>query len=39
MDVVGSYLFQRVISDGKDSRFDEIKKSPPRFFAAWMARK
>jgi hypothetical protein len=51
---VGSYLFQRVLQDGKDSRyallflykdeqsltrhrFDEIKKSPPKFFGAWMA--
>jgi steroid 5-alpha reductase family enzyme len=34
---VGSYLFQRVMSDGKDSRFDEIKKSPPKFFGAFMA--
>jgi len=34
---VGSYLFQRVLSDGKDSRFDEIKKSPPKFLVAFMA--
>ncbi|KAI9051409.1 hypothetical protein LZ554_004456 [Drepanopeziza brunnea f. sp. 'monogermtubi'] len=34
---LGSYLFQRVIADGHDSRFDEIKKSPPKFFGAWMA--
>lgn len=34
---LGTYLFQRVISDGKDSRFDEIKKSPPKFFGAFMA--
>ncbi|TVY38684.1 hypothetical protein LSUB1_G003524 [Lachnellula subtilissima] len=33
---LGTYLFQRVISDGKDSRFDEIKKSPPKFFGAFM---
>jgi steroid 5-alpha reductase family enzyme len=25
------------MSDGKDSRFDEIKKSPPKFLAAFMA--
>lgn len=37
LDVVGSYLFQRVMQDGKDSRFDEIKKSPPKFFVAFMA--
>lgn len=34
---LGSYLFQRVLADGHDSRFDEIKKSPPKFFGAWMA--
>ncbi|KAE9373466.1 DUF1295-domain-containing protein [Stipitochalara longipes BDJ] len=34
---LGSYLFQRVLSDGKDSRFDEIKKSPPKFLVAFMA--
>lgn len=34
---VGTYLFQRVLRDGHDSRFDEIKKSAPKFFVAWMA--
>ena len=34
---MGSYLFQRVLSDGKDSRFDEIKKSPPKFLVAFVA--
>lgn len=34
---MGSYLFQRVLQTGSDSRFDELKKSPPKFFAAWMA--
>lgn len=34
---MGSYLLNRVIQDGSDSRFDEMKKSPPKFFAAWMA--
>ncbi|KAE8451577.1 hypothetical protein EG329_003650 [Mollisiaceae sp. DMI_Dod_QoI] len=34
---LGSFLFQRVLADGKDSRFDEIKKSPPKFLAAFMA--
>jgi len=34
---LGSYLFQRVIADGKDSRFDEIKKSPPKFLVAFVA--
>jgi steroid 5-alpha reductase family enzyme len=37
LDVVGSYLFQRVMQGGKDSRFDEIKKSPPKFLVAFMA--
>jgi steroid 5-alpha reductase family enzyme len=34
---VGSYLFRRVLIDGKDSRFDVIKKSPRRFSVAWVA--
>lgn len=34
---MGSFLFQRVLQDGHDSRFDEIKKSPPRFAVAWTA--
>ncbi|KAI1846089.1 hypothetical protein JX266_007898 [Neoarthrinium moseri] len=34
---LGSYLFQRVLKEGKDSRFDKIKVSPPKFFVAWMA--
>lgn len=34
---MGSYLFQRVLAEGKDSRFDEIKKSPPKFFGAFFA--
>lgn len=34
---MGSYLLQRVIQTGHDSRFEEIKKSPPKFFGAWMA--
>ncbi|KAK9775392.1 putative Steroid 5-alpha reductase C-terminal domain-containing protein [Seiridium cardinale] len=29
-------LFQRVLKEGKDSRFDEIKLSPSKFFGAWM---
>ena len=35
--LVGSYLFQRIMADGKDSRFDEIKKSPPKFLGAFVA--
>jgi len=34
---LGTYLFQRVLADGKDSRFDEIKKSPPKFLVAFVA--
>lgn len=34
---MGAYLFQRVLQQGQDSRFEEIKKSPPKFFGAWMA--
>lgn len=34
---MGSYLFQRISKDGSDSRFDEIKKSPPKFFVAFFA--
>ncbi|KAM3083777.1 hypothetical protein ACMFMG_002108 [Clarireedia jacksonii] len=34
---LGTYLFQRILSDGHDSRFDQIKKSPPRFLGAFVA--
>jgi steroid 5-alpha reductase family enzyme len=34
---VGSHLFQRVVADGKDSRFDKIKTSPPAFLVAFIA--
>ncbi|KAF6788465.1 hypothetical protein CSOJ01_15010 [Colletotrichum sojae] len=34
---LGSYLFKRIVQDGKDSRFDEIKKSPVRFGVAFFA--
>jgi steroid 5-alpha reductase family enzyme len=33
---LGTYLFQRISADGSDSRFDRIKKSPPKFFGAFM---
>ena len=33
---VGSYLFQRVRSEGKDSRFDAIRHSPSRFATAFV---
>ena len=32
---LGSFLFKRVLSDGGDRRFDEIKTSFVRFFVAW----
>jgi len=32
---LGYFLFSRVMKDGKDSRFDEIKQTPSRFFVAW----
>ncbi|KAF4826177.1 hypothetical protein CGCTS75_v009449 [Colletotrichum tropicale] len=34
---LGSYLFQRILQDGHDSRFDEIKKSPAKFAGAFFA--
>ncbi|KAK4217208.1 hypothetical protein QBC37DRAFT_415134 [Rhypophila decipiens] len=34
---LGSFLFQRILQDGKDSRFEEIKKSPAHFAGAWTA--
>lgn len=33
---LGTFLFQRIQKSGGDSRFEEIKKSPPKFFGAWM---
>lgn len=32
---LGIFLFRRISREGKDSRFDEIKVSPIRFFSAW----
>lgn len=32
---LGSFLAQRIMKDGKDSRFDEIKKNPLLFSGAW----
>jgi steroid 5-alpha reductase family enzyme len=32
---LGFFLFTRVLMSGKDSRFDEIKPSLPRFLLAW----
>ena len=32
---LGTFLFTRVLKQGKDDRFDEIKKSFPRFLLTW----
>ena len=32
---LASFLFMRISRDGKDSRFDNLKNRPPRFFLAW----
>lgn len=32
---LGIFLFRRISREGKDSRFDEIKTSPIRFFLTW----
>lgn len=35
---LGSFLFSRITSDdGKDSRFDKIRSSPPKFLGAFLA--
>lgn len=34
---LGSYLFQRILGSGQDSRFEKIKPSPFKFFFVWMA--
>lgn len=33
---LGTYLFQRISADGEDSRFKDIRVSPPKFFGAFM---
>ncbi len=33
---LGSFLFRRIRAAGKDGRFDQIKKSFPRFLFAWI---
>lgn len=36
--IVGTYLFSRISADdGKDSRFDKIRTSPPKFYVAFFA--
>lgn len=32
---LGSFLLSRILRDGKDSRFDEMKKSSVRFLGVW----
>ena len=32
---LGNFLFKRVLKDGQDKRFSEIKIKPSSFFAAW----
>jgi len=32
---LATFLFRRISRDGKDSRFDDIKNQPLRFFMAW----
>jgi steroid 5-alpha reductase family enzyme len=32
---LGTFLFKRVRRSGKDGRFDQIKRSAPRFLVAW----
>ena len=32
---LGSYLFTRIIKDGKDKRFDNVRDNPLRFFSFW----
>ncbi|KAK3945677.1 hypothetical protein QBC46DRAFT_430332 [Diplogelasinospora grovesii] len=34
---LGSYLFQRILQEGHDSRFEEIRKSRPKFLGAFTA--
>ena len=32
---LGMYLVTRIMKDGKDKRFDQIKHDPSKFFVAW----
>lgn len=32
---LATFLFQRILKAGSDSRFDDIKKRPQKFFMAW----
>lgn len=33
---LGTFLYLRILRDGRDPRFDEMKKVPIRFLGAWM---
>lgn len=35
--LVGTFLFQRILNDGQDSRFKNIRDSPPKFAVAFFA--
>ena len=35
LGAIASFLYMRISRAGKDSRFDNIKNRPPRFFLAW----
>merc|ERR1712209_7096 len=32
---LGMYLFVRILKDGKDKRFDNVRNNPARFFSFW----
>ena len=32
---LGSFLFTRIMKDGRDGRFDALKRNPLRFLSAW----
>ena len=35
LNVVGTYLFTRILGEKEDSRFKDIRGNPPRFAVAW----
>lgn len=36
-NVVGTYLFRRILREGKDSRFDTMRTKPAKLLFAWTA--
>ncbi|CAK7270510.1 hypothetical protein SEPCBS57363_004137 [Sporothrix epigloea] len=34
---LGTYLFRRILHEGKDSRFEPMKENPPRMMVSWTA--